>query len=57
MFILMSPFKMWLNSWPITPCNSSRVSLTVQARVTATTASLGVWPAAKALMLSSSSST
>ena len=20
----MSPFKMWLNSWPMTPCNSSR---------------------------------
>ena len=57
MFSRMSPFKMWLNSWPMTPCSSSRDSLVMQLRVTATAASLGVWPAAKALMPSSSSST
>ena len=26
-FSRMSPFKMWLNSWPMTPCNWSRDSI------------------------------
>ena len=53
----MSPFKMWLNSWPMTPCNSSRESSFMQPRVTVMVASPGLWPAAKALMPSSSSMT
>ncbi len=30
----MSPFRMWLNSWPITPCSSSRESFSTVPRVT-----------------------
>ena len=52
----MSPLRMWLNSWAMTPCSSSRVSCSTQPRVTPTTASLGEKPAAKALMPCSSSS-
>ena len=36
MFRRMSPFRMWLNSWPITPCSSSRLSVASVPRVTAT---------------------
>ncbi len=57
MFSRMSPFRMWLNSWPMTPCSSSRESFVMQLRVTVTAASLVVWPAAKALMPSSLSRT
>ena len=35
----MSPFKMWLNSWAITPCSSSRDRRESVPLVTATTAS------------------
>ncbi len=52
----MSPLKMWLNSWAITPWSSSRESCSAQPRVTPITASLGEKPAAKALMPHSSSS-
>ena len=38
----MSPLRIWLNSWPMTPCNSSRESNLMQPRVTAMTASLVV---------------
>jgi hypothetical protein len=41
---------MWLNSWPITPCSSSRVSRSSMPRVTATAAPDTSQPAAKALM-------
>ena len=50
----MSPLRMWLNSWAMTPCSSSRVSCSAQPRVTPITASLGEKPAAKALMPCSS---
>ena len=30
MFMRMSPFRIWLNSWPMTPCSSSRVSCPVR---------------------------
>ena len=46
----MSPLRMWLNSWAMTPCSWSRVSCWALPRVTAITASLGEKPAAKALM-------
>ena len=54
-FIRMSPFRMWLNSWAITPWSSSRVSFWRVPRVTVTTASLVVRPAAKELIAGSSS--
>ncbi len=57
MFSRMSPFRMWLNSWATTPCSSSRDSRVSVPRVTAITASLTLWPAAKALMPASSSMT
>ena len=50
MFSRMSPFRMWLNSWAMTPCSSSRVSRVSVPRVTAITASCSEWPAAKALI-------
>ena len=56
-FSRMSPLRMWLNSWPITPCSSSRVRYWRQPAETATTASPGWWPAAKALIAGSLSST
>ena len=34
MLSLMSPLRMWLNSWPMTPCNSSRDKISMQPRVT-----------------------
>ena len=37
----MSPFRMWLNSCPITPCSSSRESFCTVPRVTMITASFG----------------
>ncbi len=46
----MSPFRMWLNSWPITACSSSRVSRSSVPRVTAITEPDVLHPAAKALM-------
>ena len=46
----ISPFRMWLNSCPITPCSSSRVSWVRAPWVIATTASPGEIPAAKALI-------
>ncbi len=57
MLIFMSPLRMWLNSWPITACSWSRSSLSSAPCVTATAASSGEWPAAKALMPGSSGST
>ena len=54
MLILISPFRIWLNSCAITPCNWSRFSLVAHPRVTPMTASLGEYPAAKALIPSSS---
>ena len=42
MFSRMSPLKMWLNSWAITPCSSSRERCSTQPRVTPITASFGV---------------
>ncbi len=53
----MSPFTMWLNSWPITPCSSSRVSVSSVPRVTAMIELDTSYPAAKALMPFSSSIT
>jgi len=53
----MSPLRMWLNSCAITPCSSSRVSVVRHPRVTATTASAVVKPAANALTWSSPSIT
>ena len=53
----MSPLRMWLNSWAITPCSSWRLRWSMVPRVTATTASAGEMPAAKALMPRSSLST
>ena len=53
----MSPLRMWLNSCPITPCNSSRLSASSVPRVTTTAAWLGEKPAAKALMVCWSSIT
>ena len=52
----MSPLRMWLNSWAMTPWSSSRVRFWIQPRVTPMTASPGVYPAAKALIPSSCSS-
>ena len=52
----MSPLRMWLNSWAMTPWSSSRVRFWMQPRVTPMTASPGVYPAAKALIPSSCSS-
>ena len=52
----MSPFRMWLNSCPITPCSSSRVSFSSAPRVTMITASFGSVPAASALIARSPSS-
>src|SRR5882757_9898706 len=46
----MSPLRMWLNSCPMTPCNSSRLSWASAPPVTVMAASAGVKPAAKALM-------
>ena len=46
----MSPLRIWLNSWAMTPCSSSRVRILRQPGVTPMTASLGVKPAANALM-------
>ena len=57
MFIRISPFRIWLNSCPSTPCNSSRLKISSAPRVTATAASSGWWPAAKALIPDSCSST
>ena len=56
-FSRMSPLRMWLNSCASTPCSSSRLSFSSVPRVTVTTASLVVRPAANALRLGSSSST
>jgi hypothetical protein len=56
MFSLMSPLRMWLNSWAMTPWSWSRLSCRTQPRVTPTTASPGVKPAAKALIPGSSRS-
>jgi len=53
----MSPFRMWLNSWPITPCSSSRESFANAPLVTMITASLGEKPATSAFTASSKSST
>ena len=53
----MSAFTMWLNSWPITPWSSSRLSVSSAPRVTAMTAFDTSHPAAKALMPFSSSMT
>ena len=49
-FSRMSPLRIWLNSWPMTPCNSSRVEFSSQPRVAEMTTSLVEWPAAKALI-------
>jgi hypothetical protein len=56
-FRRMSPLSTWLSSWPTTPCSSSRPSCCSVPRVTASTASLGVKPAAKALIAGSWSRT
>ena len=53
--VRMSPLRMWLNSWPMTPCSSSRESFCRAPRVTVTTASFEVRPAANALIAFSSS--
>ena len=53
----MSPFSTCENSCAITPCSSSRLSRVSVPRVTAITASLIEWPAAKALIEFSSSIT
>ena len=53
----MSPFRMWLNSCAITPCNSSRFSASSVPRVTTTAALDTVLPAAKALIARSPSIT
>ncbi len=49
----MSPLRMWLNSCAMTPCSSSRLSVSIVPRVTPITAFCGVAPAAKALMAGS----
>ena len=54
-FMRMSPFRMWLNSCATTPWSSSRLSFWSVPRVTVTTASLDVSPAAKELIAGSSS--
>jgi len=46
----MSPCRMWLNSWAITPCSSSRESCSAVPRVTPITALSSRVPAAKALI-------
>ncbi len=53
----MSPFSTWLNSCAITPWSSERLSVVSAPRVTAIAAFEGLWPAAKALMPASRSST
>src|SRR5690606_18675598 len=53
-FSRMSPWRMWLNSWAMTPCSSSRDSVSMAPRVMPMTASPGAKPAAKALMADSS---
>ncbi len=53
----MSPFRMWLYSWAITPCSSSRFNRSSAPRVTAMAASRRVNPAANALIPGSPSST
>ena len=53
----MSPFRMWLNSWPITACSSSRVRRSSAPRVTATTDPETLQPAAKELIARSLSIT
>jgi len=48
-FNRMSPFRMWLNSWPMTPCQLvAREHFHADARDTGCAASPVVWPAAKA---------
>ena len=49
-FSRMSPLKTCENSWPITPCSSSRFRRSRAPWVTVMQALAGVWPAAKALM-------
>ena len=41
MFSRMSPLRMWLNSWAMTPCSSSRFRYSSAPRVTPITASPG----------------
>jgi hypothetical protein len=53
----MSPLTMWLNSWAMTPWSCSRSSRRSAPSVTAMAASLGVLPAAKALIPSWPAST
>ena len=53
-FSRVSPCAMWLNSCATTPCSSSRGSCAMAPLVKPSTASLGVLPAANALMESSS---
>ena len=53
----MSPLRIWLNSWAMTPCSSSRSRKSRQPCETPITASPGPWPAAKALMHGSFSMT
>ncbi len=50
MFNPVSPLRMWLNSCPIIPCNSSRVSNFTAPRVTPIAMSSRVWPAANELI-------
>ena len=45
----MSRWRMWLISWAMTPCSSSRLSRASRPAVTATDADLGLRPVAKAL--------
>ena len=53
----MSPFRMWLYSWPITPWSSSRESCSASPAVAMITASPGESPATSALTPCSRSST
>ncbi len=57
MFKLVSPCTRWLSSCATTPCSSLRSSRSSAPRVTATTASSALQPAAKALIASSRGST
>ena len=52
----MSPLRMWLNSWPMTPCSSSRDSCCTAPWVTMINAWWGVCPATRALIAVSRSS-
>ena len=52
-FNRISPFKIWLNSWATTPCNSSRFRYLMAPCVTPIAASLGELPAANAFIPSS----